>query len=266
MQRALPVAAVVVLACAAATIASVASAASTPARARPKSPPLRGTNWVLTDRVSIGTPLQHVAVDAVFGAERVTGTSGCNGYSSSYRTTGSRMTITNDGVSTQIACAGAAGKVEAKYLPALERVGRWRIRGADLTLSTRTGRRLLVFRASIGTAALHATWKVTNFFTGSTVSSPIPGTTLTLKLADGRASGRGGCNTFDGPFEVSGVDRIALGPLVSPREACADPELDRQEQQYLAALQLAKTYRVTGDTLTFSRAGGTVAATLERGT
>ena len=59
--------------------------------------PLRQTNWVLTDRVSIGTPLAGVAVNAVFDGTHVTGTSGCNGYSRSYTTSGARMTIANDG-------------------------------------------------------------------------------------------------------------------------------------------------------------------------
>ncbi len=82
----------------------LAAAPATSATASSARPPLRGTNWVLTDRVSLGTPLDGVAVNAVFAAKHVSGTSGCNGYTSSYTTNGSRMTITNDGVSTLIAC------------------------------------------------------------------------------------------------------------------------------------------------------------------
>src|SRR3954453_4375753 len=108
-----------------ATAGLLVAAASATASAASARPPLRGTNWVLTSRVSIGTPLADVAVNAVFGAKRVEGSSGCNGYSSSYTTNGSRMTIANDGVSTLIACEGAAGKVEPKYLDALTRVRRW---------------------------------------------------------------------------------------------------------------------------------------------
>lgn len=229
-------------------------------------PPLRGTNWVLTDRVSIGTPLDGVAVDAVFDAKRVTGSSGCNGYSRSYTTRGSRMTIADDGVSTLIACEGAAGKVEAKYGAALDEVGRWRISGNTLTLSTRGGRPLLVYRASIGAAALRGTWDVTSFYTGSAVSSPTAGTTLTVKFGAKQVSGDGGCNTFSGSFTVSGTDAITIGPLASTLKACADPALDTQEQQYLAALQLAKTYRVTGNTLTLFREGETIAVEAQRAT
>jgi heat shock protein HslJ len=63
---------------------------------------------------------------------------------------------------------------------------------------------------------------------------------------------------------VSGADRIALGPIRSTRRACADPAVGEQEQQDLAALELATTYQVTGDVLTLFRPGGTIAATFNR--
>jgi heat shock protein HslJ len=242
-------------------VAVTAGASAVAARTRT---PLRETNWVLSDRVSIGTPLAGVAVNAIFDATRVTGTSGCNGYSWSYTTDGARMTLTNDGVSTLIACPGAAGKVEPAYLARLARVGRYRIVGSTLTLSTRAGRRLLVYRASIGSRALAGGWNATAVYSGDAISSPVPGSALTLEFAHDRASGNSGCNTFDGPVKLSGVDRIALGPFASTLRACADPAAATQEQQYLAALGAAKTYQVTGDRLTLYRDGGTIAATFER--
>lgn len=247
-----------------AAVATVSSGAL--AKSKPAHSPLRGTNWVLTDRVSIGTPLDGVAVDAVFGAKRVEGSSGCNGYSSSYTTNGSRMRIRNDGVSTLIACTGAAGKVEPAYLHTLTRVRRWRIDGRTLTLSTGTGRRLLVYRASVGAEALRGSWEVTGFYTGSAISSPVAGSRLTLVFTTTEVSGDSGCNTYSGPFDTRGTDAIALGPLTSTLRACADPALDAQEQQYLAALQLAKTYKVSGDTLTLLREGGTIAVDATRAT
>jgi len=259
MRRLVPFVTVVAVACA--SFGITATAADAAKRSRP---PLRGTNWVLTDRVSIGTPLDGVAVNAVFDAKRVSGSSGCNGYTSSYTTDGSRMTITNDGVSTLIACAGAAGKVEPKYLAALSRVGRWRITGTTLTLSTRAGRRVLVYRASSGEQALRGSWDVTGLYTGTAISSPLAGSTLTLKFAGSTASGNSGCNTFNGPVKLSGTDGIALGPFESTLAACADPAVGTQEQQYLAALGLAKTFQVTGDQLTLFRDGGTIAVIAQR--
>jgi heat shock protein HslJ len=258
MRRAVPLVTLVAIACASLGLAPTAHAASS------SRVPLRGTNWVLTDRVSLGTPLDDVAVNAVFGAKRVEGSSGCNGYSSSYTTDGSRMRIRNDGVSTLIACGGAAGKVETKYLDALTRVRRWRISGTTLTLSARNGRRLLVFRASIGAQALRGSWEVTSVYTGNAISSPVEGSTLTLEFARGRVSGNSGCNTFEGPFDVRGSSTIRIGPLASTLRACADPAVDTQEQQFLAALELARTYQVTGNQLTLFREGDTIAVTALR--
>jgi heat shock protein HslJ len=203
-------------------------------------------------------------VNAVFGAKRVEGNSGCNGYSSSYTKHGSHMTITNDGVSTLIACDGAAGKVEPKYLATLERVRRWRISGSTLTLSTRAGRRLLVYRASVGTTALRGPWNVTGLDTASAVSSPIEGTTLTLEFTKKDVSGNGGCNSFSGPYEVHGADAIGIGPLASTQRSCVAAGVDTQEQHYLAALHVARTYRVNGDHLTLYRESGTIAVTARR--
>jgi heat shock protein HslJ len=259
MRRTAPLLTLLALACA--TLGLVPSSARAASNARP---PLRGTNWVLTDRVSLRTPLDDVAVNAVFGADRVEGSSGCNGYSSSYTTDGSRMKITNDGVSTLIACEGAAGKVETKYLDALTRVRRWRVTGRTLTLSTRAGRRLLVYRASVGAQALRGDWEVTSLYTGSAISSPVPGSSVTMAFTARLVSGDSGCNTYSGPFAVSGTDAITLGPLASTLRACADPTVDTQEQQYLAALGLATTYQVTGNQLTLFRDGGTIAVTATR--
>ena len=256
MRRVLPLATCVAVVCASIGVAGSPASATSSSRT-----PLRGTNWVLTDRVSLGTPLDDVAVNAIFGAERVEGSSGCNGYSSSYTTDGSRMRIRNDGVSTLIACEGAAGKVETEYLDALTRVRRWRITGTTLALSTRAGRRLLVYRASVGAQALRGDWEVTGLYTGNAISSPLPGSTLTLAFTAKDASGNGGCNMFNGPYEVSGTDRITLGPFAQTLRGC---NFSDQEQQYVTALGLAETYQVTGNQLTLFRAGGTIAVTATR--
>jgi heat shock protein HslJ len=261
MRRVLPLATFVAVLCV--SIGAAGSPASAASRSRT---PLRGTNWVLTDQVSLGTPLADVAVNAVFGAKRVEGSAGCNGYSSSYTTDGSSMRIRNDGVSTLMACEGAAGKVEPKYLDALARVRRWRITGTTLTLSTRAGRRLLVYRASVGAQALRGSWDVTSLYTGNAISSPVPGSTLTLEFEANTAAGDSGCNSYSGSFEVTGSDGITFGPFASTLRACADPAIGTQEQQYIAALELATTYQFTGNQLTLFRDGGTIAITATRAT
>jgi heat shock protein HslJ len=214
---------------------------------------LRGTNWVLRGSAS---------VNAVFDGGRVQGENACNAYRAPYTASGARLRIGPDVATTKVACPDADPDYEAR----LVQVASFRIRGTTLTLRDRAGRRLLSYRASIGKSALHGGWNATSYYTGSAVQSVEPGSTLTLEFADARVSGDGGCNTFDGGYRVQGVDRIHIGPLAATLRACADPALNDQETRYLAALQLAVRYRVTGRSLTLYRPGGTIAATFERAT
>ena len=95
------------------------------------------------------------------------------------------MTMKNDGVSTLIACEGAAGKVEPKYLAA-PRAGRSLAHHAarTLTLSTRTGSPApRVPGLDRRRQALRGGWNVTGLYTGDAISSPVAGSALTLEFA-----------------------------------------------------------------------------------
>ena len=71
----------------------------------------------------------------------------------------------------------------------------------------------------------------------------------------GRASGDGSCNRFSGPATFTG-DSLAFGPLISTKRACVEEALNAQETRYLAALETARRYVVTGDTLLIQVADG----------
>ena len=91
----------------------------------------------------------------------------------------------------------------------------------------------------------------------------MPGSTLTATFASGQISGDSDCNRYSGPYEVDGT-KIAIGPLASTLRACADPAVDEQEQQFLAALGLARTLSLDGGNLTLLRDDGGIAVTLQR--
>jgi len=64
---------------------------------------------------------------------------------------------------------------------------------------------------------------------------------VTLSFAEGRVSGRGGCNIYSGPVEI-GADTLKIGPLISTKMACVDNGLMQQESAYLNALRSAQRY------------------------
>jgi heat shock protein HslJ len=69
---------------------------------------------------------------------------------------------------------------------------------------------------------------------------------VTLSFANGRVSGRGGCNLYSGPVEI-GRGTLKIGPLISTKMACGQDGVMPQESAYLNALQSASRYSFGGD-------------------
>jgi heat shock protein HslJ len=69
---------------------------------------------------------------------------------------------------------------------------------------------------------------------------------VTLAFADGRVSGRGGCNLYSGPATI-GRGTLKIGALISTKMACADGGMMQQESVYLNALQSAERYKFGSD-------------------
>lgn len=70
---------------------------------------------------------------------------------------------------------------------------------------------------------------------------------------EGRASGNGSCNRFNGVVAIDG-STIQFGGLASTRKACAE-DVMRQEDSYLAALRDAESFEVEGEMLRIHVAG-----------
>ena len=92
--------------------------------------------------------------------------------------------------------------------------------------------------------------------------APLRGTELTSEFtAKRRVSGSAGCNRYTGTYKVSG-STIRIVPLATTRKACAEP-IERQETAFLTALSRARSFVVSGATLTLKSAGGQGLATFK---
>jgi heat shock protein HslJ len=229
-----------------------------------KAVPLVGTNWVLTDKSALGVSLSGVAVTASFAEDTLAGESGCNAYNTSYSVNGRRMTIGADIATTLRACPPGPAAVERAYLTLLPKTASFEISGSTLSLSDKNGKQLLVYRASTGAKALRGRWNVTAYYSGNAITSVVGNARLTAVFTSRNVSGNGGCNSFSGPYRASG-SAIQIGPLASTLRLCGNAALDTQEAQYLSALQLATTFRVTGPQLVLLRADGGIAVELAGG-
>jgi heat shock protein HslJ len=69
-----------------------------------------------------------------------------------------------------------------------------------------------------------------------------------------RMTGSGGCNQIASTYARDG-DQLSFGPIRATRMACADAALNRQEADFLAALQATRRYEILRDTLILAREG-----------
>ena len=104
-------------------------------------------------------------------------------------------------------------------------------------------------------------WEVINYNNGrGGAVSVIIGTRITANFgADNQVTGSAGCNDYFGSYQTDG-NNISIGALGATQKACADPDgIMQQESEYLAALQLAATYRLDGNRLELRMADGAIA-------
>ena len=243
-------------------IAACGSSASS--RSSGGSVPLEGTNWVLGSGVSLGVPLTGVTANLELTSGSASGNSGCNQYHAPYQASGSKLTIGPQIATTQMACGPAQTAVERVYLDRLPKVATYSIKAGTLTLFDQGGAALLEFTASTGGTGLAGSWIATSYYTGTAVQSVTGGVEITAAFTTTSVSGNTGCNTYGGGVAITG-NTIRIGPLTSTLIACPTEELSTQEHQYLAALELATTFKVTGDRLDLYRSGGAYAVTYQRG-
>ena len=94
-------------------------------------------------------------------------------------------------------------------------------------------------------------WTVANFNNGTgAVVGLIAGTTITMDFdANGRVQGKAGCNTYFANYQAGG-NVLSVSQPGTTNLFCDSPEgVMQQEQQFLAALQSAATFQITGSQL-----------------
>lgn len=101
------------------------------------------------------------------------------------------------------------------------------------------------------TSALSGTsWKLTQLHSGGMDWTLVPTVPVTLQFQreDGAYIGSSGCNFFSGGYTVAG-SQLNLKFKVITQKACVGPIMS-QEVAYLNAMQQARGYQISGQTLT----------------
>jgi len=185
-----------------------------------------------------------------FAEGRVTGFSGCNLLSGTYKTQGTSVTLSL--ASTMMACPEPGLSIERTFVQALKGTLSHAVSGDRLTLTTASGA-VLEFEPEPAMTLEGRTWNVTEYNNGrQAVVSLLPDTRLTLSFEKGAVSGQAGCNTFRATYRVQG-NRITIGPPAATRKTCAETVM-AQERAFLAALGSVARWTIDGGVLDMHRA------------
>jgi heat shock protein HslJ len=211
---------------------------------------LEGTHWQLGEIVNEDevTPVASgVNAWLILTNGSAGGFGGCNQFAASYELSGDSLAF-GQIASTLVACDDETNAFEDQYFSALGLVASYAIDGATLSLVDAEGATVLSYAAA-PPATVEGPWNVTGYNNGAeAVVSPVIGGEPSITFhPDGTVAGFGGCNQFGGGYSVDG-DAIAIGPLHATLIACTD-EINTQETQFLAALDSATTWSVSGNTL-----------------
>ena len=228
-----------------------------------ESPSLDGSAWVLAS-----LPGRSLIPDATptarFEAGRVSGTDGCNRYSMPFKTHGSMIEIGPMGSSTQMACPETTMAQARAFTTALRTARSIRRGAGTLELLDTNGTTVVKFVAQPSSLA-GTSWSVVNINNGrQAVVGMVSGSTVTMAFdTAGRVSGTTGCNQFTAAYSANG-DTLRFSSVAATRMACADPAVDKQEQEFLRALESVATLGFEGDRLVLRQADGAMAVVLDR--
>jgi heat shock protein HslJ len=226
---------------------------------------LVGPVWVAT-RLNGHKLLPATTISAEFDSEgSVSGSSGCNNYSTSYTVDGDGISFGEEIISTMKLCDEPVNEQESEYLQVLNEVEAFNIKDEELTLLNGNGNTLAVYMAQ--SQALEGTsWDVIYYNNGrGGVTSLVIDTEITANFGeDGKLTGGSGCNSYSAAYE-SEDGNISIGPSAVTLKFCAEPEgTMEQESEYLAALQTAATYKVEGNSMNMRTADGATVANFIR--
>jgi putative lipoprotein len=224
---------------------------------------IEGVEWILKQQSS-GSAMADVPAGTLatllLDGGAASGSGGCNQFNSTYTLSGSSLTFAPL-MTTKAACADPTSSVETAYFANLAKVASYTADATTLTLSDSSGTALLAY-SSVPVPATIGSWIITGFYNGSAMTAPITGTFLTLLVgSDGTLTGSSGCNHYFGSYTLDG-STVKVSPLASTKAACPNSDIQNQETQFLAALQMAEGYTKDANGLTLTNtsklSGGTV--------
>jgi heat shock protein HslJ len=222
------------------------------------------TGWSLVtlNGQSVGSQPQ---VTINFEENKISGTDGCNKYSTSYAVKDGKFSVNKTMATTKMACPEQVMRQATAYSTALIRAASYRIDGKQLTLADADGHVSATFAMLVSELG-GTSWIGAAYNNGKqAVVTAVVGSKLSADFSiDGKLTGFAGCNKYTTAYETAGKN-ITIGTIASTRKVCSEPAgVMEQEIQFFKVLESAASYHFEGDQLKLRTADGALAVTFVR--
>ena len=232
---------------------------------------LEGTRWILTSLVDetgkVVAALPQVEATATFEDGQVSGRSSCNRYGAGYTLEGNKLSISENMMSTMMACPEPLMNQEQQFQTALQAAATYAIEGSTLHIANKAGVVVLIMEAEIPLPLIGTSWVVRSYNNGKqAVVSILAETEMTAQFdQDGSLAGSSGCNRYRATYTLDG-NGTAIGPVMGTRMMCMVPEgIMEQESLYQMALSTSATWRIEGKMLELRTDEGALVASFVAG-
>ena len=213
-------------------------------------------------------------VTALFRTDgQVTGSSGCNQYTATYKSTGTSVKIT-PGMSTLMACSPPVMDQETTYLTLLSMAATYNVSGDTMLFYDSMGNLVLAYKNPVTTTVtppssqppIIGSWDLVTYNNGNNgLGSVLPGSSIDAAFTpDGRVAGSSGCNPYSAIYTLNGQN-IGISLVTGNKTAC-NADLMAQETQFQALITRANSYVIDGNQLTIFNALGDKILIFNRGT
>jgi heat shock protein HslJ len=223
------------------------------------------TQWILqyfnTDAKTANQDVSSSRITLKFESDgTLSGSGGCNNYSSTYTVNGQNMTISDKLVSTMMACEQSVMTNESLYFRLLTTVNAYALNGGKLDLIYADGHNAMTFtsrsdRGGQGSTTgmpddvIQTQWTLQYFDSNAKLGQDVSSAGITLKFeADGSLSGFAGCNNYTGTYIADSTSVTIDNNIGATRMACPAAQT-LLESKYLQLLPGGRTYTATTNEL-----------------
>lgn len=217
---------------------------------------LDGTSWVVTQVKSSPTIANHQP-RIEFSTTTVAGSASCNRFTGGYTKSGVGISF-SPLATTEIACSPqSVMDQEAEFNAVLGKVAKLAGGAAEIELQAASGESLLTLTKAVAEPSpsplAGTSWSLTSIRIGTTASSLVAGSSVTLQIDGTSLSGKA-CNNFGGDVRIAG-NKFKVTSLVTTKMACKTG-LDKQESTVLGILYNVETMSIKGAQLSLSAPDG----------